>query len=219
MLKVINKGTGAGGSMTTINGGAFENKTSIEDKLLENKFEKIIMDKSKYGYYYQKTINKDNKLIYLTQGGFKLYCMKEFKLNNIYRKPDEAFILIIKDVYYIKILEKKNQNVEGSVEDKLKTGAFNRREYEKMFKNVLKTIPTEIIDKSFKTYHINISYAFCVSKFLQNKFESKEYKYVVMKEIMMEDNIHLFYGDDDNYFDKLFEWIYNKSELIPNESK
>ena len=215
--EIINKGTGAGGCNTTINGGAFENKTSIEDKLLENKFEKIIMNKkNKYGYYFEKK-DKDNTLIYLTQGGFKLYCKKKFNVD-IYRKPDEAFILIIKGTYYIKILEKKNQNVEGSVEDKLKTGAFNRREYEKMF-NI---VPTEIIDKSFKTCHINISYAFCVSKFLQNKFESKDYKYLVMKEIMMEDNIHLFYGDDDNYFDKLFEWIYeycyNKSQLIPKVS-
>ena len=99
MSKVINNGTGAGGSKTSLNGGAFENKTSIEDKLLKNKFEKIIMDKSKYGYYFEKK-DKDNKLIYLTQGGFKLYCKKKFNVD-IYRKPDEAFILIIKGTYYI----------------------------------------------------------------------------------------------------------------------
>jgi len=50
-----------------------------------------------------------------------------------------------------------------------------------------------------------VSYAFCVSKFLQNKLESNNTK--IIKEIMAQDNIQVFYGDDDNYFDLLYEWI------------
>jgi len=52
-----------------------------------------------------------------------------------------------------------------------------------------------------------VSYAFCVSKFLQNKLESDNTKYKIIKEIMAQDNIQVFYGDDDNYFDLLYEWI------------
>ena len=198
--KIINKGTGAGGANTNFNGLSFENKTSIETTLLNNQFIKIIMNpKNKYGYYYEykDVINKKYRKIYLTQSGFKIFFKKEFNID-IYTKPDEAFLIFEDTKCHIKILEKKNQNVDGSIEDKLKTGLFNKREYEKM------------LNKNNKTNFIfTISYAFCISKFLKNKFESNIPKYNNIKEIMIEDNINLFYGCDNNYFDKLFEWINN----------
>lgn len=193
-----NKGTGAGGANTNANGLIFENKTSIEKKLLENNFQKVIMNKkNKYGYYFESK-KENNKIIYLTQSGFKLYLKKKFDID-VYKQPDEAFIIIYNNEYHIKILEKKNQNVDGSVEDKLKTGQFNRREYEKIIKKVIETQQTP-----YKCY---IHYAFCVSKFLQDKFESNQIKYKNIKEIMMEDDIKIFYGEDEKYFDILFEWI------------
>jgi len=112
---------------------------------------------------------------------------------DVYKQPDEAFIIFNNDKINIKILEKKNQNVEGSIEDKLKTGNFIRREYVKM----LKTIKN--INK--------IEYAFCVSKFLQDKFQSNQIKYNNMLEILAEDNIKLFFGEDKDYFDLLFSWL------------
>jgi hypothetical protein len=54
-----------------------------------------------------------------------------------------------------------------------------------------------------------IEYAFCISKFLQNKFESNNIKYNIIKEIMLEDNIKIFYGEDDNYLDIIYDWIIN----------
>jgi hypothetical protein len=42
---------------------------------------------------------------------------------------------------------------------------------------------------------------------LKEKFESKEIKYVNMKQILLEDNIKLFYGDDDNYLDVIYDWV------------
>jgi hypothetical protein len=135
----------------------FENKTCIENKLLENNFVKIIINKkNKYGYYFE-----NNNIIYLTQSGLKLYIKLKFNIN-IYKHPDEAFIIFKNNNYYLKILEKKNQNVDGSVEDKLKTGKFNSREYEKMLNNT--------------KYNFIISYAFCINKFLQEKFESNQIK-------------------------------------------
>jgi hypothetical protein len=52
-----------------------------------------------------------------------------------------------------------------------------------------------------------ISYSFCVSHYLKKQLNSNTNKYNNMKEIMVEDNTNIFYGDDDNYFDKLIEWI------------
>jgi hypothetical protein len=196
--KIINKGTGAGGAKTNINGLTFEAKTSIEKKLEENKFIKcIINEKSKYGYYFE--FNNDEKtIIYLTQSGFKIYFKNKFNIN-VYKYPDEAFIIIKNEKYNIKILEKKNQNVEGSVEDKLKTGQFNKREYE--------LILIQKIESLFCKNKVSIDYAFCISNFLQKKFESNQEKYNNIKTIMMDDNIKIFYGDDDDYFDNIYKWI------------
>ena len=55
-LKINNKGTGAGGANTTLNGSLFEERTSIENKLLENKFIKKEID--------TKTKNKKDRLIH-----------------------------------------------------------------------------------------------------------------------------------------------------------
>ena len=53
--------------------------------------------------------------------------------------------------------------------------------------------------------NLTVSYAFCVSKFLQDKFDSDQVKYKIIKEIMIEDDIKIFYGDDENYFDCLYD--------------
>lgn len=162
--------------------------------MLENKFiKKYINKKTKYGYYFIK-----NNIIYITKSGFKIYFKNKFNIN-INKQPDEAFVTILDNICYIKILEKKNQNVEGTVEDKLKTGNFNKREYEKIFEK------ESIINKL--PYKFIISYAFCINTFLHKKMQSEQLKYIIMKEIMLEDDITLFYGEDENYFNALFEWI------------
>ncbi len=81
------------------------------------------------GIYYE--YNDDNiNIIYFKKNSFKLYFEKEFNIIT-YRQPDEAYLIKSKinndNNYILKILEKKNQNVDGSVEDKLKTGAFNNQ--------------------------------------------------------------------------------------------
>ena len=207
--KIINKGTGAGGSNTTKNGTLFENKTSIESKLIENNYIKHIINNNEKHYYFEnnynnnKYNNKNNKkkIIYMKQNNFKLFLEKEFDVDpeDIYRKPDEAFLIISNNDYHLKILEKKNQNEEGSVEEKIKNGQFNIREYQKMLKDLFK-------DNKCK---LTISYAFCISDFLKNKFTSDKKKYIIWNELLKEDNIKMFYGDDKNYLDNIFEWINN----------
>ncbi len=189
--KVVNKGTGAGGANATLSGGSFEKKTSLEQKLIENKFNKIIINKSKNGYYYEK--KDSNKILYFNQNGFNKYIEKEYNIKT-YRKPDEAIIIEKDNKIHIIILEKKNQNVDGSIEEKLKTGAFTRREYELMFEEQQK-------------YKFEISFCFVLSKFLQDKFDSDLPKYNNMKKIMKEDKIKYFYGDSDTYINDIYNYI------------
>ena len=67
-------------------------------------------------------------------------------------------------------------------------------------------IKKEVEDKKID-FNFNISYAFCISTFLQNKFNSMQTKYNIIKEIMLEDDINIFYGEENNYFNQLLEWI------------
>lgn len=200
--KIINRGTGAGGANTNKNGLKFEEKTSIENFLLNAKFNKICMNESdkksnKQCYYYEfNDIDNKRKIIYFTKKGFKIYFRENFDMCT-YKEPDEAYLIIKDNKYHLKILEKKNQNVEGSVEEKLKTGNFVKQEYELM------------INDNNKNINLEVSFAFCVSKFLQNKLASDIPKYININKIMKRENIQLFYGDDDDYFQKLYDWIMN----------
>jgi hypothetical protein len=193
--KLINKGTGAGGANTNKNGLSFEQNTSIE-KILETKeYVKTCMNyKNKKCYYYTYNDKENNQeIIYFTKNGFKLYFRENFDIKP-YKEPDEAFLIKKNDNFHLKILEKKNQNVNGSVEEKLKTGDFTRKEYEMIVNNEN--------NNKFK-----VSFAFCISKFLQDKFESNNIKYINMKKIMKEQNIDIFYGENEDYYEKIYKWI------------
>lgn len=186
----INRGTGAGGSKTNHNGLHFENETSLFTKLINNKFS-IVKNKNENYLEYK---NNNIETYYFQQNEFNKFIKKNYNIQ-IYKKPDEALIIKKDNTINIKIIEKKNQNVPGSVEDKLKTGAFNRREYELMFNAC-----------THQHYIFIIEYAFCISKFLEDKFESKQIKYINLNKILKEDNIYIFYGNNINYFDKVYEW-------------
>lgn len=191
--KKINKGTGAGGKNTTLHGGKYEKLTCIEDKLIKNGFEKKFFCKMNKldKYYYEKIIN-GNTLIYVTQSGLKTF-MEEFYNLSAIRKPDEAFIIIDKNKKVtIKILEKKYQKVQGSVDTKLWAGHGIKREYELYYKEQFK-----------------IEYAFSLSKMLENNMKSNIDKWVLLNKILAEDNIMVFYSSDDEYYNKVFDWGFN----------
>jgi hypothetical protein len=92
----------------------------------------------------------------------------------------------------IKILEKKNQNKNGSVETKLWAGPSLKREYESVFGD-----------------NFIIDYAFCINDFLQSKLLSNNIKYIILNKILMEYNILILYANNTDYFDKLNIWINN----------
>lgn len=192
MEEKINKGTGAGGSNTTFHGKKFEDKTDSQERLLKmgyvrNSF--IKKPKKPYQYYLSK-VDEDKTTVFVLQGGLKIYMKNKYNIN-IFRCPDEAYIIEYNNgQIVVKILEKKCQNVEGSVETKLWAGPSLKREYEL------------VLGSKFK-----VCYGFCVNTFLKKKLISNEKKYVILVMILLENDIKLLFGDDCEYFESLIEWV------------
>jgi len=184
---IINKGTGAGGANTNYYGKKFEEKTNNQTRLLndgyiKNSFTK--KTKKAYDYYLSKTF-EDKTIIFVLQNGLKMYMKNKYNIE-LFRCPDEAYIIeYITGRKILKILEKKEQNVEGSVETKLWSGPSLKREYE------------IVLNAVFEVF-----YGFCVSDFLKNKLISNEKKYTILNTILQENNISVLFGDDENYFER-----------------
>lgn len=190
MVKVLNNGTGAGGSKTNLNGKLFEKKTENESRLISNGFVRYNISgcRGKFDYYLEK-IDGNKKIVYLTQGGLKSYFSQFFK-KELFRCPDEAYLIYDGESYTLKILEKKNQNVAGSVDTKLLAGIGFIEEYQ------------ECLGSNF-----NIKYAFCISEFLQKDYTSESLKYSILRKINEKHDITVLFGDDDNYYNTLDYWI------------
>jgi len=191
---IINKGTGAGGSNTNYYGKSFEEKTNNEYRLLDAgyikySFTKNVTTKKKYDYYLSKTF-EDKTITFVLQNGLKMYMKRKFNIH-LFRHPDEAYIIEYNTGrIVIKILEKKEQRVEGSIETKLWSGPSLKREYE-LF-----------LGSNFEVY-----YGFCVSAFLKTKITSTSKKYTTLQQIFRESNIICLFGDDNNYFETLDNWL------------
>ena len=189
---IANKGTGAGGANTNYYGKKFEEKTNnltrlLDDGYIENSFTK--KQKKAYNYYLSKTF-EDKIIIFVLQNGLKMYMKNKYKIQ-LFRCPDEAYIIEYNTgKKVIKILEKKEQNVNGSVETKLWASPSLKREYELVLGN-----------------EFEVHYCLCVSEFLQNLLVSNSKKYLVLNEILSENKIDILFGDEHIYFTLLYNWI------------
>jgi hypothetical protein len=188
---IVNRGTGAGGANTNLNGLSFEKKTSNELRLLSNGFvrKSIPNSKAKYGYYFEKEISPTESIVYVTQSGLKLY-FAHFFGKEMCREPDEAYLFRNGDKSVLKILEKKNQTVSGSVDTKLLAGIGFIDEYE------------YLLGDNFKVH-----YAFCISQFLKKDYISESVKSKALRHINQKHGIAVLYGDDENYFETLDDWL------------
>jgi hypothetical protein len=185
---IVNKGTGAGGAKTNYYGKQFEDKTNNQTRLLNDGY--ILHPFTKKACYLSKTF-EDKTIIFALQNGLKYYLKYKYNID-LFRCPDEAYLIEYNTgKKVIKILEKKEQNVEGSIEMKLWSGPSMKREYE------------FVLGKDFEVY-----YGFCVSQFLKIKLTSKDKKYCVLNAILNEYNIVVLFGDDDDYFKTLDNWIH-----------
>jgi len=191
MSTVQNRGTGAGGANTNINGKAFEEKTDNEKRLLEQGFvmKRVPGKNGKFAYYLEK-IEDGKTITFMTQKGPTAY-FDHFYKKEVFREPDEAYLINKGGVLTLKILEKKNQNTTGSVEDKLRLGSY--------FKNV--EYPGMVGDE------IRVEYAFCLSKFLKDSYIADTLKSKILREENIKNNIPVFFGEDDDYFTKLDAWL------------
>jgi hypothetical protein len=189
--KVINKGTGAGGAKTNYYGKLFENKTDNSARLLEKGF----VNK---GNYLQKEYDNNTNIVFVQQGVLKSYMKKTYNIE-LFRNPDEAYIISTPHKMTVLILEKKEQHVEGSVETKLWSCQMLRREYEKVCRRSVSTV--------------EVVYGLCVNSFLEDKLKSNVTKYEILSEMLDEDGICVLYGDNDNYFTTLDSWISSHCDL------
>lgn len=191
---IINKGTGAGGANTNLYGKKFEDKTNNQERLVEIGYVKNIYAKKQKkanDYYLSKTF-EDKTVVFVLQNGLKTYMKYKYNID-MFRCPDEAYIIeYTSGRKVIKILEKKEQNVEGSVETKLWSGPSLKREYEL------------VLDGKFEVY-----YGFCISEFLKKKLISNDKKYTILNTIFQENNIEVLFGDDENYFETIDTWFNN----------
>ena len=210
------KGHG-GGKNTNREGKGFEALTDYVPHLTEQGFEKDVWNKtSKHGFTLSKTFHSHLKeqeiagggavenipiahkrILYLCQSGFKSYMEKEYGLN-FPRYPDEAYLVLYSDGRKVmKILEKKAQNVEGSADTKLMAANAFREEY--LF---------------FSEGKFEVEYAFCLSHFFKEKFEStakKNRKYLFLQQLLKREGIEVFFGEDADYFERLGQWIQSDS--------
>jgi len=190
-LKLSNKGIGAGGYNTNLFGKKFEEKTNNQILLLHEGYSKIRFTKktNTFDYYLLKYFD-DKNIVFVLQNGFKMYMKYKYNIE-LFRSPDEVYIIehnTGKKV--IKILEKKEQNVSGSVETKLWASPSLKREYELLLGN-----------------DFEINYGLCVNLYLQKLLISNNKKYLILKKILEENKIDILYGDNKNYFKTLNDWI------------
>jgi len=142
-----------GGSQTNVNGLLFERETSLESAI-----ENI------YGFAVENGIVYNNgTMIGMLCAKMNLYNLL-LKPMGVYHKkivskkllPDEAFYNFITNTIYI--IEKKFQINAGSVDEKLQTCDFKKKQYEKMFSSL----------------HIKVEYMYILNDWFLKK--EKEYR-------------------------------------------
>ena len=183
---MVTRGTGAGGANTNKNGKPFEEDTNNLQFLLRN-------------YYFIKIkVNlitkslKDKTITCMIQNNFKKF-IKQILNITMFRIPDEAYYINFNSGRKIIIIvEKKYQYREGSVETKLWACPALKREYEILFGP-----------------EYEIHYCLVINEFLKNKLKSNKPKYIILNQILSENNIKVFYGSDTEYFDKINNFIFS----------
>lgn len=196
-----NKGTGAGGANTNFHGKLFEDKTNNSDRLLMDGFNKYSITTAaksrpaaggKFDFHLSKQYDC-KRITFVLQNGFKSYMKHIYGIDELFRCPDEAYIIeYTNGRKVVKILEKKEQKVGGSVETKLWAAPALKREYQLALGT-----------------NFEVHYGLCVSAYLQQLFVSSDNKkYTLLGQILKENNISILFGDDDGYFAELDSWIY-----------
>ena len=175
---IKNKGTGAGGSNTNKNGLSYEKNTDLSDKITTlNDFKTSSEIK----------FNNTEKIFKKTKQSYLFKCMKD-KINTDIIKahgcknPDECYI--DEENKNIFIIEKKFQQCNGSVCEKIQTPDFKLWQY----------------SRTFPDY--NIIYIYCLSDWFRTNCIA-ELQYLDFKKIPY------FWGSSETYKDDIIKFIIN----------
>lgn len=183
----INKGTGAGGSKTNKSGKTYEKKIDCTGYLINNGFELLNKNKNKFLF---KSIN-NLEILFFQQRELNKYLEKKYN-KQIYRIPDQSILIISKEKKpKLIIIEIKNQNVSGSVDEKLWAGVAIKKNYQYWLED------------------FEIDYVFILSSFLYNLVIENKKKYNGLKKIFEVDSIEIFNGDDVNNSENIYNLIIN----------
>ena len=144
-----------GGAMTNFYGLRFEQETSLEVAL---KNIGCVVRGSNV------MVNGETIAIIGAKHGFIRNILNPLGINiNILSKkllPDEAFLNLNNNTVYI--LEKKFQNGAGSVDEKLQTCDFKKKQYEKLFRN----------------HNINVEYCYICNDWFAQSSYSDVHEYI-----------------------------------------
>ncbi len=179
-MNIQNKGTGAGGSNT--------NKTGLSYEKLTNLSEEINIIKSCKTYNIIKFQEHDIEFIQLNKRNLFNYMVSKNKINkditNAHgcKQPDECYVR--EDIKNIIIIEKKFQQCNGSVCEKIQTSEFKKWQYSRLFPEY------------------KIEYIYCLSDWFKKNCVA-ELEYLQFKKNPV------FWGNDINYKIKIIDYIIN----------
>ena len=177
--KMITRGYGAGGSNTNKNGLNYEKLTDLQNNI-------VTIEKHKFA---SKIYFKDyENIVYFRTMQSQLFkFMVDDIDNNIKKghgckKPDECYIN--KETKTIFIIEKKFQQVGGSVCEKIQTSEFKIWQY----------------NRTFPQY--KIVYIYCLSDWFKDNCQA-EIEYLNYR------NVPVFWGNNPEYKKNIIEFIVN----------
>jgi hypothetical protein len=206
--KIINRGTGAGGANTNKTGKKFEDDICLTKNSItgDNGWKKNLTGRGKFAFYYVKDFS-DKRVYYMEQSGlksfFNLAGKSKYAKIIVFRHPDQTFFIEPHDKKKKPILvinEAKTQTRSGSVETKLWAGPTFKKEYQKVFPD------------------LEVRYCFSLDgEYMKKQFTSNSDKYKILKELLEEDSIPIFYQWEENCGKSFSDWVF-KMEFTNKEN-
>lgn len=197
----------AGGANTNKNGLAFERKTVLYDQFSSH--EKKTVNRREYPdekkerflskarprkglkYNYEKVVFKCNDEVYELVSGANfpkrmrdITTVSDVEALHGCKHPDEVYIH--EQTKKLFIVEKKTQQIAGSVYEKLQSAGVKRINYKRQYPEY------------------SIEYIFCLSDFFRGKCPGE-------MELLEEHNIPVFWGDREDYGEDLCAYIASKT--------
>jgi hypothetical protein len=177
--KILTKGQGAGGANTNKHGLNYEELTDLQDNI-------VIIEKLRFAC---KIYFKDNKdIVYFRTMQSQLFKFKtdcidiNVKKGHGCKKPDECYINEKSKIIFI--IEKKFQQVGGSVCEKIQTSEFKLWQYNRTFPNY------------------KVVYIYCLSDWFKYNCQA-ELEYLKYK------NVPVFWGNNLQYKTNIINFINN----------